>query len=419
MDENASTYDILASKRGLTTREWVFDIVLMVAVFVLGWVQLTLSNMTFVLQDEEFRTLIGVVNVTPSFSTYLLLGLTVWPLVLRRKFPWPVLVFIFVAYVVALVHSNYVSAYTLAFFGPMVALFTVANERPWLEGVIAALVCVAALMFIEMPFGLNESLVLLSRIQNATLVLVAVVAGIALSTYRNYLKVSEERARAAEEAKEVEAARRVQEERVAIAREIHDITAHSLTAVSIQAAAAEKMIDRNPEAAREVIVQVRDTSKSALEEIRSMIGVLRNENQSAETAPTQGTDRLGDLVDYAREAGLEVELDCEGYRKDQVPAYADVALFGIAREAVTNTVRHAKARWVRIRLVSNEASARLLVEDDGVGAESLQSGGHGVQGMEERVRVLGGKFSAANRVQGGFAISAEVPLGDASQDDTI
>lgn len=396
----------------MTTRDWVVDICIAVAVFILGWVQLSLSNMTFVVQDEDFRTMIGVVNVTPTFSTYILLGLTTWPLILRRKFPWPVLVFTFVAYVVALTQAKYVSAYTLAFFGPMIALFTVAYERRIEEGIIAGVVCVAVLMLIEMPFGLNESLVLLGRIQNSTYVMIAVIAGIALSTYKNYVKASDERALAAEEAGKAEAARRVQEERVAIAREIHDITAHSLTAVSIQAAAAEKMIDRNPEAAREVIVQVRDTSKSALEEIRSMIGVLRNENQDAETAPTQGTDRLDDLVDYAREAGLEVQLDTSEYHKDAVPAYVDVALFGIAREAVTNTVRHAQATQVRIVLSSTDKNAHLTVEDNGKGAQSLKSGGHGVQGMEERVRVLGGQFTASNKLQGGFAIAADVPLGE-------
>lgn len=405
-------YDILVNPRPMTTRNWVVDIAIAVVVFIAGWAQLSLSNMAFVLQDEDFRTLIGVVNVTPTFSTYLLLGLTTWPLMLRRKFPWPVLVFTFVAYVVALVRPGYVSAYTLAFFGPMVALFTVAHERPRIEAIIAAVACIGVLAFIEMPFGLNESLVLLSRIQNATYVLVAVIAGMALSTYESYLVVSEERARAAEEAREEEAARRVQEERVAIAREIHDITAHSLTAVSIQAAAAEKMIDRNPEAAREVIVQVRDTSKSALEEIRSMIGVLRNEDTEAETAPTQGTDRLGDLVDYAREAGLDVQLDCNDYHKDKVPVYVDVALFGIAREAVTNTVRHAHANRVRIQFSSSEKFAHLLVEDDGVGASTTATGGHGVQGMEERVRVLGGVFSAQNNAHGGFTITADVPLSE-------
>lgn len=405
-------YSILVNDRKMTTRDWVIDIAISVAVFVLGWAQLSLSNMAFVVHDEEFRTMIGVVNVVPTFSVYLLLGLTTWPLMLRRKFPWPVLVFTFITYIVAIVQAKYMSAYTLAFFGPMVALFTVAHERPRAEAFIAAAACVLVLVFIEMPIGLNESLVLLSRIQNCTYVLVAVFAGIALASHEDYVKVSEERAKVAELQREEEAARRVQEERVAIAREIHDITAHSLTAVSIQAAAAEKMIDRNPEAAKEVIVQVRDTSKGALEEIRAMIGVLRNEGQNAETAPTQGTDRLDDLVEYAQEAGLEVTLDCSSYDKQKVPAYVDVALFGIAREAVTNTVRHAHASSVRIVISLGTKHVHLTVEDDGVGAQSTKSGGHGVQGMEERVRALGGTFSAYNRIQGGFTIAADIPLGE-------
>ncbi|MBQ9068534.1 MAG: sensor histidine kinase [Eggerthellaceae bacterium] len=395
----------------MSSRDWTIDAVIAVAAFLLGCAQLSLSNIAFVVQDEDFRTMIGVVNVTPSLSSYLMLGLTTWPLVLRRKFPWPVLVFTFIAYVVALVQVKNVSAYTLAFFGPMIALFTVAHERPRLEAFIAAVACVAVLAFVEMPFGLNASLVLLSRIQNCTYVLVAVFAGVALSIHDDYVAVSEERARAAELQREEEAARRVQQERVAIAREIHDITAHSLTAVGIQAAAAEKMIDRDPEAAKEVIVQVRDTSKKALEEIRSMIGVLRNEEQDAETAPTQGTDRLEDLANYAREAGLAVTLDIAAYDKDKVPAYVDVALFGIAREAVTNAVRHAQANNLGIMLSSSSEHARLIVEDDGVGAETTASGGHGVQGMGERVRALGGTFSAHNRARGGFRVEANVPLG--------
>lgn len=394
----------------MATMDWVLDVVIAVGAFVVGWAQLSLSNMSFVINDEEFRTMVGVVNISPTFSTYLLLGLTTWPLVLRRKYPWPVLVFTFVSYVVALIQAHYVSAYTLAFFGPMIALFTVARERPYTEALIAAVACIAVLAFVEMPLGLNPSLVLLSRIQNCSYVLVALFAGVAITSHEHYVEVSEEQARVAELQREEEAARRVQEERVTIAREIHDITAHSLTAVSIQAAAAEKMVNTNPEAARELIGQVRDTSKSALEEIRSMIGMLRGTDQNAETAPTQGTDRMDDLANYAREAGLEVVLDTAEYDKSKVAAYVDVALFGIAREAVTNAVRHAQARRIRIVLSLGKQNAHLTVEDDGIGAATTATGGHGVQGMEERVRALGGTFSARNRTGGGFRVEATVPL---------
>ena len=149
-----------------------------------------------------------------------------------------------------------------------------------------------------------------------------------------------------------------------------------------------------------------------------MISVLRNEDAEAETKPTNGTDRLPDLCAYAREAGLAVDYDHSGYDGAQVPAYVDVALFGIAREAITNTVRHAHARNLKVRLFNTEDKAVLSVEDDGRGmvdaaaSDGLSaSSGHGVQGMAERVTVLKGTFTAGNRPQGGFAVRVELPLG--------
>ena len=159
-------------------------------------------------------------------------------------------------------------------------------------------------------------------------------------------------------------------------RQVHDITAHSLSAVSIQAAAAERLVDRDPAAAKKAIATARTTAKDALEEIRGMIGVLRAGDPAAETEPTAGTERLDDLAAYLRRAGVDVALDAGGYDRAAVPAFVDVALYGIAREAATNIVRHAGARSATMRLFTGPSGACLTVEDDGRGA-AAETDGHG------------------------------------------
>ena len=267
----------------------------------------------------------------------------------------------------------------------------------------------------------------------------AAFAGYAIQVRQDYLRAAEERAAEAERTRETEAERRVAEERVRIAREVHDITAHSLSAVSIQAAAAERLIDSDPAAAKEAIATVRATSKGALDDIRAMIGVLRSGEGAAQTSPTESTEQIDALAAYLEGAGVSCELDTAHYDRTAVPAHVDVALFGIAREATTNVVRHAQARHVRIVLrtvapaatpgavvgsaapaasapVANApvAFAEIIVEDDGKGcsdaAAAAAAGGHGIEGMGERVRVLGGTFGAAPRAEGGFRVHAVVPL---------
>ena len=253
----------------------------------------------------------------------------------------------------------------------------------------------------------------LTVFQNMALALAAAFAGYALHEHQERTRAIEERAIAAERGRDAEARRRVEAERVSIAREVHDITAHSLSAVSIQAAAAERLVDRDPAAAKEAIAEVRRTAKGALEEIRAMIGVLRAGEGPAETTPTQGTDRMGDLVSYLEGADIEVTLDETAYDRACVPAFIDVALFGIAREAATNIVRHAGARRATLALsTKREGFAELVVDDDGKGlaAPAAAAGHHGLLGMRERARLLQGTFSAFPSPLGGVRIAVSVPL---------
>lgn len=169
------------------------------------------------------------------------------------------------------------------------------------------------------------------------------LGGFGVRMYHAYMEETRRRLAEAERTREELAARRVADERVRIAREVHDITAHSLSAVTIQAAAAERLIDLNPAAAKEAIADIRSVSKSSLDEIRSLIGVLRGD-EAAEHAPAEGTERMGDVVSFLQRAGIEVDFDESDYDKAQVPAFVDMALFSLARESATNAVRHAPCR---------------------------------------------------------------------------
>lgn len=388
----------------------------MAAAFLFGCGQLMLAASNIVIPDLALRQYLGMVNVVPNLQVFVALALTTLPLIVRRRFPWPVFLFTFVAF---LGLQNAFSGFSLTIVGPAVALYTIANERGRTEAAIATVIAVAGLLLADAP-SRTASLAFFTRFQNIAFVVAAAFAGYAYRVHRAYVVATEERAVEAERTREEEAARRVEEERVRIAREVHDITAHSLSAVSIQAAAAERLIDRDPAAAKEAIATVRATAKGALDDIRSMIGVLRCGDE-AETAPTAGTDRLADLAAYLRNAGVETVLDERSYDRARVPAHVDMALFGIAREAATNIVRHANAHAATMRLALEDGQARLVVEDDGAGrpdgtlsnaAPTSQNagGGHGIPGMAERVHLLGGAFSAGNKAGGGFRVVASIPV---------
>lgn len=402
--------DFLMNNRPMTAREWGIDAGIAALAFGFGCIQLMLAAWNIVMPEEALRRFLGIESVMPHASVFVALALTTLPVALRRRFPWPVFVFVLVAF---LALQNAFRGFSLSIVGPMIALFTIADECERSEALAAAGITVVGLLLVVDQRS-AASMAFLTRFQNIALVLAAAFAGYAYRTHRENVLATEQRAIEAERTREEEAARRVEQERVRIAREVHDITAHSLSAVSIQAAAAERLIDRDPAAAREAIATVRATAKDALEDIRSMIGVLRQGDDPAETAPTAGTDRLPDVAAFLERAGVETMLDQASYDRSIVPAHVDVALFGIAREAATNIVRHAGAAHASLALSTGDGWARLVVEDDGRGRahapEAAAPGGHGIVGMAERARLLGGTFSAGNRPEGGFRVAVAMPL---------
>jgi signal transduction histidine kinase len=203
----------------------------------------------------------------------------------------------------------------------------------------------------------------------------------------------------------------VAEERARIAREMHDVVAHNVSVMVVQASAARRMIDHDPARAREALTSVEQTGREALAEMRRMLDVLRAEDERAALAPQPSIDELEALIELAREAGLDVELEVEGERR-RVSSGVDLSAFRIVQEALSNTIKHAGAAHARVRLRFGDDEMEVDVVDDGHGARSAgQNGrGQGLVGMRERVAMLGGRLEAGYRANGGFEVRATLPL---------
>lgn len=272
--------------------------------------------------------------------------------------------------------------------------------------------------------------------------LVAGVLGHSVQNRRAYLAAVEERARRAEESRDSEARRKVAEERVRIARELHDLVAHQITLANAQAMVAAHLFDARPQQTRQSLNELVETTRDALDELRATVGLLRQSGDAAVPAePAPGLSRLPTLVESFRRAGLEVSVHQEGAARP-LPPGVDLTAYRIVQEALTNVTKHAGTRSARVRLVWAHDRVTLTVADDGGGgrtargafagwgasagrgaptgpgvpAESGTSAvpdrppGYGLIGMRERATAVGGRLSAGARAEGGFLVSAELPL---------
>jgi signal transduction histidine kinase len=211
--------------------------------------------------------------------------------------------------------------------------------------------------------------------------------------------------------RELAAREAVTSERTRIARELHDVVAHAMSVMIVQAGAARTVIERDPAAAEEAIARVEETGRSGLAEMRRLIGVLTDANESASTAPMPGLAELDPLLDTVRAAGLPVEVVRTG-TPCELPAGADLAAYRVIQESLTNALKHAGPASARVSM--DFAVDRLTIEvaDDGRGPAAEPGIGHGLIGMRERVGVFGGTLATAARPGGGFVVRAEIPVED-------
>ncbi len=204
----------------------------------------------------------------------------------------------------------------------------------------------------------------------------------------------------------------VGEERARIARELHDVVAHSVGAMVAQAQGAGRVLDRDPERAREALAAIERTGRTALEEMRRSLGVLRRTDADAPLAPQPGLENLDALVAQARDSGLRVELVTEG-QPAPLPAGVDLSAYRIVQEALTNTLKHAGPVHARVAVRYREEQLELEISDDGstpARTPDTGGGGQGLVGMRERVALYGGDLQAARRPEGGFVVRASLPL---------
>lgn len=249
--------------------------------------------------------------------------------------------------------------------------------------------------------------------------LTALLLGEAMRNRRSAAQEAELRAVQAERARqEMERAqqemaqRRIAEERLQIARELHDVLAHTVALINVQAGVAAHVIDRQPDQAREALLNIKAASHATLQELRSLVGVLREGERPAPMVPAPGLGALDGLLTAVREAGLTVDLERSGL-SDELPATVDLAAYRILQEALTNVIKHAQRAPVRV-VVHREAGRLTLdvvnIRHNGRVQTGNEGAGHGLVGMQERTTALGGVLEAGPLPDGGFRVHAILPI---------
>ncbi|GAB2649810.1 sensor histidine kinase [Kribbella swartbergensis] len=222
-------------------------------------------------------------------------------------------------------------------------------------------------------------------------------------------RAQRERAVAAARTRREAELRKAGEERLRIAQELHDVVAHHISLINVQASTALHLVDRQPEQAGPALAAIKDASKEALVELRSIVGILRQSDESAPRQPVTGLDRLDHLVSRTSRAGLEVHTVVHGEPRP-LPTGLDRAAFRIIQESLTNVVRHAKATAATVRIQYGEQALVLQVDDNGRSLTGPPKEGNGIIGMRERATALGGTLTATRTPTGGLRITAQLPL---------
>lgn len=342
-----------------------------------------------------------------------LVGGVAGALALRRRYPIPVLVAL---NAVALAWSAAHYPGRLITLTPLIACYTLAAARGWRWGLAGALVtALNALVAVRMAFGAAEPAG--TSISAVLMAATAGAAGTAVGYYRALLVAT--RAQLAREAKthQEQARRRAVEERLRIARELHDIFGHTMANISVQAGVGIHLFNTRPAQAVEALTTIKQISDQALTDIKTILGVLRADNDpDRPRTPRGGLDQLEALLDPVRAAGVRPRLTVHGNARP-LPAAVDLAAYRIIQEALTNVLRHARARTVQIDLRYEPERVVIQVLDDGSAPSPGQASangqdGHGISGMRERTLALSGEFTAGPHPDGGFQVRSALPLPD-------
>ena len=326
------------------------------------------------------------------------------PLLVRRRNP-----------VVALAVATTVSIVQVAaigLFAPLptgIALFTVADQLERRDSLLAG---IGTLIAITPPLWAHAGWTHVPHLVGPLLgCAVAWLVGDSIGTRRRYIRALEERAERLERERAAEAARAVAEEQARIARELHDVVAHTISVIVVQAAAARDVFASRPERAREALQAIERSGRGALQELRNLLGSVRGDEVSF--APPPRLADLDQLVEELRNSGLPVRLTIEG-QPAALPEAVDRSAYRVVQEALTNTLKHAQASKATVALRWQDDVLEVEISDDGVGAATTNGTGHGIVGMRERLSLLGGSLVAGPAIGGGFRVLARFPRASAT-----
>jgi signal transduction histidine kinase len=338
------------------------------------------------------------VPYTPN-AAYLIVAFAGLVLAVRRRYPLTVLT-LSTAAVATYSLLGYVTG--AALLSPTIALYAVSvtqNLRRSLAAAVITLGAATGAMAAGSPFGpTGGGLYLLPA-----LIAGAFLSGIAMRNHHAYVGSIQARA-------DADAMRRIGEERLRIARELHDVVAHTMSTINVQAAAAAQVLTERPEVAAAALADIRAASREGLRELRAILNVLRQADEDDPTAPAPGLAQLDALVAGSIQAGLPVTLRVTG-EVVTLPAPVDLAAFRIIQESLTNAIRHAGPAQATVSLTYDEAGLAIEVEDNGRGTgHGVKPGGHGLIGMRERAAAAGGTMRAGPAPGGGYLVTARLPV---------
>jgi signal transduction histidine kinase len=356
---------------------------------------------------------------------YVLVVLIAAPLVTHRKWPLPSLA-VCLGALLLYAPGRYAAYPGIVLFAMVYGITLHATRR---LALVALVSCAAAM---AVAVGLQPGAVgsTTTWVESELGIAVAWIAAESLRNRRASWAELRARAERLEREREEQARRAVTEERLRIARELHDVVAHSMSVIAVQSAVGGHVMDTQPEEARQALAAIEATSRSALTEMRRLLGVLRQDGEPAGSlAPAPGLADLTPLVAQDGEAGLRVWVQVDGER-GPVPPGVDLSAYRIVQEALTNVIKHAAAATACVKVSYEKGSVALEITDDGPdrkdggrgagpgrpggpragAATSPFSTGHGIIGMRERVAVFGGEFAAGPRADGGFRVFARLPI---------
>ena len=352
-------------------------------------------------------------------------GGLLWPLALglpaafvmfgRRRWPTATLI-ISGGLVLALFAIDH-AAGAIAVVAPAAALYSLALTKGRIHLIVATVAAVAAVIMADI-FLTGRHAVTLQTFAHVALIAVPVLAAETLRNRRSYIQTLLEKLELAERTREEEAQRRAEQERLRIARDLHDVVAHTLTTINVQAGVAAYLLDRDPGHAKGALTAIEAASHDALDELRTVLGVLREpEGAQAPLEPAPGLANIGELLEQAREIGLPASLEVAGEQPGSVSEAVQLAAYRIVQESLTNARRHVPGAVASVSLSYEQDRLRLTVENETLtgsgGSNGNGSGGSarpgvGILGMRERATALGGTLEAGP-CDGAFRVVAELP----------